>query len=616
MTLVVPPLAAERSYRVRFDRHVRFLSQSRHPAAARVLGSGETRDGLYLVTEPWPGITLGRLLAAGPLTPWRALSVLNPVATLLDSLHAQQLIAGDLSSEAVVVGAGDRAKLPRPGLADSRSVDLPDEPALLRHAAPERLRGLAPTPRTDIFALGTVLFEAITGIPPFDPPQDGEDARRVLISRWSRPIPLVADRRLGLGEAVDAVFKRALAEVPAERPTSCGELMHEYREALERAGVERPSGGRDVTGATRRARHAVRNLPEAGAAVAAPSRRRLGQELPAAWIAPATDSGRAPSRGAARGRSAPSRLMRVAVPGGAVALLTGVFVAMGREPATPFVSPPESIGAASRALAVSHPSNWQSVRKPPGLQGLPLRDGLVLVPRPGVEAEPASRFVAGVLDRTGPGLLPAAFSRRLPSGTRPEAVRIGGLEAYRYRDIPLAEDRIRTTLYAIPTTDGVAALVCLAPRFRDELRGQCEAIATTLELRRAQAVPLGPNVEYGRRLNAVLAKADAGRSRYRSSLARARGAAGQSRRADDLARVFTVAAARLADGGPEAGTAPAHRAILRGLRRVARSYASLSRAADAKSRGRYARARRRVMAHEKALRRTLKSLRDAGYRVR
>jgi hypothetical protein len=309
--------------------------------------------------------------------------------------------------------------------------------------------------------------------------------------------------------------------------------------------------------------------------------------------------------------------MRALAPATAAAMLAGLILALSSdEPARPAAQTTLSIHQLGAGhLRISYPSTWQPERRARGAARLSLTAPAALVPRPGVEAQPDSRLVAGMATVTGPSLLSPELERRL-DGAKREAVRLGEHEAFRYRDVPLGGQNVDATLYAVPTSAGVATIACFSPRFIDTLAGQCEAMATTLTLSRADSLPLGPNVAYGRRVDRIVAQADAARRQGRARLRFAKRAPGQGRRAADLAMTFRRSAARLAASGPEAGTALIHRDLVGALRGVRNGYEALSTAAARRDRRGYDAARRLVAQREAALSQALKRMAKLGYRLR
>ena len=633
VTLIAAVLAGDARYRDRLARRRRLLAGLRHPALVPELDGGKLGDALFVVADPMPGPSLRTLLESGPLSPSRALAILAPVADLLDRLQAARLPAGDVSSWTIAVDEADRGSVTRLGLAGVSlltSMRLEVSADALAYSATEQLRGLAAGPRTDVFGLAAVLFEAVTGELPFGSPaaSAGTDLTlRSALARRARPAPSASAWRPGVGTDFDAVLKAALSELPRSRPASAGELVERLGRALAETGSGQLS--RDSHMNPRRP-----PLEGSGTVVARTSRHLKAPSVtraPGDHPAPAdADGARALTHGPhaepprASGRRARLRHVKsrprlqgtgATAPAAAVALLAGTMLAVGDAPA-PRAEAPHALQVAAGALRITYPSTWQPEPQPARVADLALGAPLALVPRPGFEAQPDSRLLAGIVGETGPSLLAPDLERRLGDKVKPETVLLGTHEAYRYRNVALSGQKVSSTIYTIPTTAGVATIACFSPEFVDTLKGQCEAMATTLRLSGPRALPLGPNAAYARRVSDIVARADVARRRGRAQLRLAKRAPGQGRRASDLAAVFRRSAARLASGGPEAGTAPVHRDLIGALRAVGDGYKALATAAADHDRRRFDAARRVVSAREAGLTRTLERMRRLGYRLR
>ena len=634
LTVIATALARDARYRDRLERRHRLHAALRHPALVAQIETGERGDRLIVVTDAMPGAPLRTVLGTGPLSPDRALSMFAPIAELLDRLQAAGLPAGDLSPWTVAVDPAGRASLTRVGLAGVSllaSARLEVSAVALTYSAPELLRGLSAGPRTDVYGLATLLFEAITGRPAFahvTAPSGTGLPLRAALARRAVPPPSVSARRPGVGPQFDAVLKAALSESPATRPDSAGELVERLARALEQAGgpqwpTERearrqptartPRDGGPAGGAALASQRLDRPPATAEEGRVRNARHGTGDATPARRAGAPAAGRRARRR---RGRIRESlQDTRATAPAAAVAMLAGVMLAVGERPARPAEPAPHALHLSAGVLRIAYPSTWQPERNPAGAAALSLGEPAALVPLPGVEAQPDSRLLAGLVTETGPALLHPELERRLGDDLKRETVRLGTHEAYRYRDVALGGQGIHSTVYAVPTSAGVVTLACFSPRFVDTLDGQCEAMATTLSLTGARSLPLGPNAEYGRLVSRIVAEADTARRQGRIRLRLAKRAPGQGRRAADLASVFRRAAERLASSGPEPGAAVIHRELVASLREVRNAYESLARAAASGNRGGYDAARRVVSAREAGLARNLERMRRLGYQV-
>jgi serine/threonine protein kinase len=222
-------LAEDERFRARFREESRTAASIEHPRVVTVFGAGE-RDGLIFVSMRYvPGRDLGRLISArGALPAEDAASLIAEVADGLDAVHAAGLVHRDVKPANVLVeepGAGDdgpTAYLTDFGLAKlaastSGLTATGEVIGTIDYMAPEQIEGRRVDARTDVYALGCVLFHAVTGEVPF--PE--RESTSKMWAHLNEPPPAVG--RGGRG-ALDPVIRRAMAKEPADRFPSAGDL--------------------------------------------------------------------------------------------------------------------------------------------------------------------------------------------------------------------------------------------------------------------------------------------------------------------------------------------------------------------------------------------------------
>jgi serine/threonine-protein kinase len=233
--------AADDAQRLRFIRERQNARALVHPAIVRIRDVGETKEGLYIAMDYVAGGDLGRFLAQhGPLPPPRVVSMLTPVAEALDAAHAAGIIHRDVKPSNILVAAGD-ARHPDGtclvsdfgfSIAPSRDIRRLTEVGTFvgsaPYAAPEQVTGGTVDDRADVYALGCVLCECLTGQPPFT----HERLADVLAAHVSEPPPEVSRRVHGLPLALDPVIAKALAKNPAARYQTCLALIEAVGRAL------------------------------------------------------------------------------------------------------------------------------------------------------------------------------------------------------------------------------------------------------------------------------------------------------------------------------------------------------------------------------------------------
>ena len=324
-----PWIATQKAFLGRFENEARAMSKLQHPNCVSVLDFGV--DGTpYLVMDFVTGKTVRELLAGGRLEPGRALRVVRQLLAGLGYAHAQGIIHRDLKPENLILtdepGLSDHLRILDFGLAKLR-----DGPAMTAglavgtpsYMSPEQTGADGPIDaRTDLYAVGVVLFELLTGRKPFQSENVGE----LLLMHRELPPPLLraAAPAAGLSAEIESVVSKALSKFATERFQSAAEFVTSLDATPEGRGG-RPAPARPAAGPTL-ARFGGAPLPTSPPAAAAapsadativdsPSRiQRLvssgaAPAAPAGGTAPAPVSGDAaapaPSDGAAPAPSAP-----------------------------------------------------------------------------------------------------------------------------------------------------------------------------------------------------------------------------------------------------------------------------------------------------------------------
>ena len=248
LRLLSPDLTADVRFRERFLRESQVAASLDHPNIVPVYEAGEAEGCLYVATGYVDAVDLVSLLAhEGRLAPERALSIVAQLADALDAARwSRGLVHGSLTPSEVLVAAtadaasgqhvsllgfGLRQELPPGATLAEASRRLGTVDCL----APEQIEGKPVSPRTDVYALGCVLFQCLTGRPPFK--RDSDDA--VLDAHRYEPPPSVTRYCPGLPAGIDRVIGKAMAKWPEERYSACGELAAAAQAALSH-GREQP----------------------------------------------------------------------------------------------------------------------------------------------------------------------------------------------------------------------------------------------------------------------------------------------------------------------------------------------------------------------------------------
>lgn len=247
---VLRRLLLDERARSRFQQEARAVAALSHPNVVAVFDVGEDAGQPYLVTELLEGEPLGRRLSRGRLPAGQALSLAALIADGLAAAHRLGLVHRDVKPANVFLLADGRLKILDFGLARSPPADggrsdpgltapglIVGTPAYL---APEVARGGAATPASDLFALGAILFELLTGQRAFDGPGALEVLRAVVERVPPAPSSLCAE----VPHAVDLIVARCLAKDAGERFHSASDLAFALRAAweVEERGSPRRAG--------------------------------------------------------------------------------------------------------------------------------------------------------------------------------------------------------------------------------------------------------------------------------------------------------------------------------------------------------------------------------------
>jgi serine/threonine-protein kinase len=210
----------------RFAREARAIARLDHPSCVRVLDHGHAGSSPYIAMELLEGESLAAALRAGRFELARAVTIARQLLSALVHAHGHGVIHRDIKPENVMlVKDGTRAVLIDFGLAS-----LHDEPPLTAagmcigspsYIAPERLLGKPHDTRTDLYAVGVILYEMLAGVRPFA----GESPEHTMHLALHRPPRPLRALRGDLPASLDGVVTRALAKDPARRFADAEDMM-------------------------------------------------------------------------------------------------------------------------------------------------------------------------------------------------------------------------------------------------------------------------------------------------------------------------------------------------------------------------------------------------------
>ena len=237
LKVIAPELASDERFRERFLRESRLAASLDHPHVIPIYQAGEEEGLLYLAMRYVEGSDLAGLLAReGALEPRRALELLAQVAEALDAAHERGLVHRDVKPSNVLIASaagrehcylGDFGLTKRTGSLSGVSA-AGDIVGTLEYVAPEQITGEPLDERSDVYSLGCVLYESLTGQAPFP---RATDVALLWAHVHEEPTP-PSKLRPELPRELDPVLARALAKEPGRRYRSAGELVAATRSAL------------------------------------------------------------------------------------------------------------------------------------------------------------------------------------------------------------------------------------------------------------------------------------------------------------------------------------------------------------------------------------------------
>lgn len=246
LKVIAPTLHSSPELRAQLLAEAKLASELAHPHIVGVIDLGDDPAvGVYMVMELLDGTPLA-LAPDAPLPVARACEYLRQITEAVEHIHARGVVHGDLKPDNMMLiheTSGERRrsliKLLDFGLA--RRISAGDDGPEARIAgtpeylAPERLRGAPPSVASDVYALGAMALELLTGAPPFVGALDD-----VLHGHLDRPPPRIdARRREPVDARLEELVARALAKDPRDRHASVAELRYELQAAMAMLGIHR-----------------------------------------------------------------------------------------------------------------------------------------------------------------------------------------------------------------------------------------------------------------------------------------------------------------------------------------------------------------------------------------
>lgn len=230
--LLDPSLAGDRAFVDRFTLEARSAARLSDPGIVQVFDQGVEGEIAFLVMELVPGGTLRELLdERGPMPPYAAAAVLRPLLGALREAHDAGLVHRDIKPENVLISTNGAVKLADFGLvravAESRATSHSVVMGTAAYLSPEQISGSDTDGRSDLYSVGVLAYEMLTGEPPFS----GDNSIAVAYRRLDTDVPAPSDQSDSVSEDLDYLILRATRRSREDRYPDAGEMIADLNHA-------------------------------------------------------------------------------------------------------------------------------------------------------------------------------------------------------------------------------------------------------------------------------------------------------------------------------------------------------------------------------------------------
>ncbi len=240
-----PALARDKLVRERFRREAKSAKKIAHPNVIDIFDEGDTGDGTaFMVMELLDGAPLDSLVSNGPMPLARALPIMIQVARGIARAHDLEVIHRDLKPENIYIAhrkdGSDLVKLLDFGIArsaqDSRLTGVGEVFGTPQYMAPERITSIDAGGSQDLYALGVIFFEMLTGQLPFD----ANDVPSFLLKHLKEPPPTIASKGVKVPPELEQLVLSLMAKDPKQRPVDAHKVHNEIVAIAQRNGIAPP----------------------------------------------------------------------------------------------------------------------------------------------------------------------------------------------------------------------------------------------------------------------------------------------------------------------------------------------------------------------------------------
>ncbi|MEJ7763390.1 MAG: protein kinase, partial [Thermomicrobiales bacterium] len=234
--VLAPPYSRDPGIRTRFEREAQAAASFGHPNIIEIFDVGEEGDVPYIVMEFVRGETLKQIIQdEAPFNPDDVAALVEQVASALDYAHERGVVHRDVKPQNIMVDPEGTAKVVDFGIAqtisDGQLTEIGTALGTVQYISPEQANGLMATPASDVYSLGIVAFEMLTGMLPFTAPTP----IGVALHHIDTPPPRPSAARSYLEASVDRAILRALDKNPVRRYTTAGAFAADLSRWAEHA---------------------------------------------------------------------------------------------------------------------------------------------------------------------------------------------------------------------------------------------------------------------------------------------------------------------------------------------------------------------------------------------
>lgn len=238
---VMPEFAVDQSFIDALRETVGSGQAVSHPGVERVSMQTDGAGGVYLVSDFFSGLSLeGRLRRLATLSVPLTVTIAVEVAEALNALHAAGLAHGDVGLRTVLSNQSEQIRLVMPGFWRAYGANPRAAVAMLRQMAPslapEVTAGAMPSPTSDVYALGVLMWQILAGRPPFA----GDTPGSVAVKHATAPYPSLREVNAAVPTAMDEIIRKAMSRNPLERYPSANALLADLKQVQDALRFGRP----------------------------------------------------------------------------------------------------------------------------------------------------------------------------------------------------------------------------------------------------------------------------------------------------------------------------------------------------------------------------------------